>query len=87
LEKVTNLAYAEIVQYGMNSKFGSLSYSNNNSRGRFRFCFFVNSAGYMGKPYSDETATMVDEEVITLVENFYQDTIKLVQENIQRRFS
>lgn len=33
LEKVTNLAYAEIVQYGMNRKFGSLSYSNNNSMG------------------------------------------------------
>lgn len=28
LEKVTSLAYAEITQYGMNRKFGSLSYSN-----------------------------------------------------------
>lgn len=38
----------------------------------------------MGKPYSDETASMVDSEVYTLVNKFYQETIKLVEDNIQR---
>jgi ATP-dependent metalloprotease FtsH len=72
LEKVTNLAYAEIAHYGMNPKFGSLSYTEKNSQ------------GYYGKPYSDSTAEIVDSEVFLLVEKSYQEALRIVQQNKEK---
>lgn len=74
LEKLTSLAYAEVVQYGMNRKFGSLSYNNQNAM------------GYFGKPYSDETASMVDSEVFSIVTKFYHETLQLVQDNLESKY-
>jgi len=69
LEKVTNIAYAEIAHYGMNPKFGNLSFSEKNNQ------------GYYGKPYSENTAEMVDSEVFQLVEKSYREALNMVQQN------
>uniref|UniRef100_A0A6B2KYU2 AAA+ ATPase domain-containing protein n=1 Tax=Arcella intermedia TaxID=1963864 RepID=A0A6B2KYU2_9EUKA len=72
LEKVTDIAYAQIVRYGMNTKFGSLAFSERNSQ------------GYFGKPYSETTAELVDAEVSHFVENCYERARNIVQQNFSK---
>lgn len=49
LKKVTNVLYSQISIYGMNDKVGNLSYQQDE--------------GTFQKPYSEQTAQMIDEEV------------------------
>lgn len=67
LQKVTKTAFAQVVHYGMNAKIGPLSYYNKN-------------AEYEQKPYSEETARMIDEEVRSMVMKAYDRTLKLIEE-------
>ena len=64
---MTKSAYAQIVQFGMNDKIGNLS-------------FEMPQPGdmIMEKPYSEETAQMIDAEVRTLVDRAYDCTLKLL---------
>jgi AFG3 family protein len=57
LKKVTNLAYAQIATYGMNSKVGNLSFKLAND----------NEPSF-DKPYSEATAQLIDSEVRSLVD-------------------
>ncbi|QEC66252.1 ATP-dependent zinc metalloprotease FtsH [Panacibacter ginsenosidivorans] len=71
LEKVTKEAYMMVVYYGFNKKIGNIS--------------FYDSTGQrdMGiqKPYSEETGKLIDEEVRKLVNDAYQRTKELLQQN------
>ncbi|MFB6280354.1 MAG: ATP-dependent zinc metalloprotease FtsH [Salinibacter sp.] len=58
LERVTKMAYAMVVDYGMSNRLGPLSY-NRSGEG---------DAPLLGTPYSDATAQAIDEEVQVLVE-------------------
>jgi AFG3 family protein len=69
LQRVTQMAYAQMLAWGMSDKVGYVSFT---SRRR--------NENYLGKPYSDYTAQIVDEEVRNLVNEAYQRTIKLLQE-------
>jgi len=69
LERITKLAYAMVTYYGMNGKVGNLSF--NDSGNEYTF----------GKPYSDQTANMIDIEVRTLVEEIYATTKDLLIKN------
>ncbi|NNC84688.1 MAG: ATP-dependent zinc metalloprotease FtsH [Bacteroidia bacterium] len=71
LEKVTKQAYTMVAYYGLNEKIGNLSYydSSGSSENSFQ------------KPYSDETAQLIDEEVRALIEQAYVQTIKILHEN------
>jgi len=66
LEKVTDLAYAFMLTYGMNKDIGTLSFSERNN------------PGYLGKPFSDSLASVVDGEVKKLVDTMFQRTLDLV---------
>lgn len=69
LEKVTKQAYAMVSIYGLNERIGNISYydpQGNNS--------FV-------KPYSEDTATAIDEEVSKMVEAQYQRALRILTEN------
>ncbi|ORY44209.1 ATP-dependent metallopeptidase Hfl [Rhizoclosmatium globosum] len=68
LQKVTKMAYGQVATYGMNERVGSLSYGRPDEQQQFT------------KPYSEETAKMIDEEVRTLVAFAYDRTVKLVTE-------
>jgi cell division protease FtsH len=69
LEKVTKQAYAMVTVYGLNEKIGNISYYD--SQGRESFT----------KPYSDNTANTIDEEVSKLIESQYQRALDILTEN------
>ena len=69
LEKVTKQAYAMVSIYGLSDKLGNISYYD--SQGQQGFT----------KPYSEETAKVIDEEVSKLIEEQYERAIELLTEN------
>jgi cell division protease FtsH len=72
LEKVTKQAYAMVGIYGLNDRIGNLSYYDSSGDNQFQ------------KPYSDETARTMDEEVSKLVEAAYQRALHLLTENREK---
>jgi AFG3 family protein len=69
LEKVTQLAYAQITTYGMNERIGLLSFPNNEDE-------------YGTQPYSQATARMIDEEVRKMIAEAYNATVVLLTEKL-----
>ena len=69
LEKVTKQAYAMVSIYGLNSKVGNISFYDPQGRNQFT------------KPYSDDTARVIDEEVSKLIEEQYQRALSILREN------
>lgn len=68
LERITKMAYAMVTIYGMNDKIGQVSF--NDPQNEYGFT----------KPYSDETARIIDEEVRGLIHSAYVRTIQLITE-------
>jgi len=69
LEKITKQAYAMVSIYGLNKRVGNRSFYDSQGRDTFT------------KPYSDETAKIIDEEVSLLIESQYQRALKILTEN------
>ncbi len=72
LEKVTKQAYAMVSVYGLNKKLGNISYYD--SRGENQFT----------KPYSEETARVIDEEVGKIIEKAYEKAKDLLTKNKEK---
>jgi len=71
LEKVTKQAQAMVTIYGLSEKVGNLSYYDSSGQQDYSF----------SKPYSEETARLIDEEISTLVEAQYKRAIQILSEN------
>ena len=69
LERITKMAYSMISIYGMNAKVGNVSYHDGNQEYS------------MNKPYSEETAKIIDEEVRILIGAQYERTIELLKQH------
>jgi cell division protease FtsH len=72
LEKVTKQAYAMVSVYGLNKKIGNRSYYD--SRGENQFT----------KPYSEETARVIDEEVSKIIELAYEKAKDILMKNKEK---
>ena len=70
LQKVTKLAYSQVTVFGMNPRIGNISFDSDSNDSPFP----------MQKPYSEETARMIDEEVRILVAHSYDRAVNLLKE-------
>jgi cell division protease FtsH len=71
LEKVTKQAKAIVTVYGLNDKLGNVTYYDSSGQSEYTF----------GKPYSENTAILIDQEISKLIEEQYQRAILLLEEN------
>jgi cell division protease FtsH len=71
LERITRMAYSMVTIYGMNPKVGNVSFHDSQQ-----------SEYNMTKPYSDETARLIDEEVRTIIGDQYERTKELLSQHI-----
>ncbi|XP_021112172.1 AFG3-like protein 1 isoform X4 [Heterocephalus glaber] len=67
LRKVTQSAYAQIVQFGMSERLGQVS-----------FDLARQGEALVEKPYSEATAQLIDEEVRHLISSAYDRTLELL---------
>ncbi len=72
LEKVTKQAYAMVSIYGLNKRVGNISFYDSQGRDTFT------------KPYSEDTAKIIDEEVSKLIEGQYQRAVEVLKENKEK---
>jgi len=71
LEKITRQARAMVTIYGLNSKIGNITYYDSTGQADYNFT----------KPYSEETARVIDKEISEIIETQYQRAIKILTEN------
>jgi cell division protease FtsH len=71
LEKVTKQARAMVTIYGLNEKIGNVTYYDSSGQGDYNF----------SKPYSDETAKIIDAEISALIEGQYERAILILEQN------
>lgn len=71
LERVTKQAQAMVTVYGLNEKVGNISYYDSSGQSEYNF----------GKPYSEETAKTIDQEISKIIETQYQRALNILAEN------
>ncbi|MCV9929218.1 ATP-dependent zinc metalloprotease FtsH [Flavobacterium sp. LS1R49] len=71
LEKVTRQARAMVTIYGLNEKIGNVTYYDSTGQSEYNF----------SKPYSEDTAKVIDKEISELIEGQYQRAIQILEEN------
>ncbi|MBN11013.1 MAG: peptidase M41 [Flavobacteriaceae bacterium] len=71
LVKVTRQARAIVTIYGLNDKIGNITYYDANGQNEFGFT----------KPYSEETAKQIDEEISKIVEREYKRALALLRKH------
>lgn len=71
LEKVTKQAYAMVAYFGMSEEVGNISFYDSTGQTEFNFA----------KPYSEKTAELIDKEVKKLVDEAYNRTINILENN------
>ena len=71
LEKVTKQARAMVTIYGLSDKIGNLTYYDSSGQNEYGFT----------KPYSEQTAELIDKEISDIIEKQYVRAIKLLEEN------
>jgi cell division protease FtsH len=72
LEKVTKQARAMVTVYGLNEKVGNLTYYDSSGNDAFV------------KPYSENTAKTIDEEISKMIESQYQRAIEILSDHKEK---
>ena len=68
LEKVTKQARAMVTVYGLSDKVGNLTYYDSSGQSEYGFT----------KPYSEQTAELIDKEISDIIEKQYQRAVELL---------
>ena len=74
LEKVTKQARAMVTIYGLSDKIGNLTYYDSSGQNEYGFT----------KPYSEQTAELIDKEISDIIEEQYQRAIALLNDNKEK---
>ena len=76
LEKVTKQARAMVTVYGLNDQIGNVTYYDSSGQSDYNF----------SKPYSEDTARIIDKEISLLIESQYERAIKILEDNKDKLF-
>ena len=71
LEKVTKQARAIVSVYGLDDKIGNITYYDSSGQGDYNFT----------KPYSEETARKIDEQISLIIEKQYKRACMILKKN------
>ena len=71
LEKVTKQARAMVTIYGLSDKVGNLTYYDSSGQSEYGFT----------KPYSEQTAELIDKEISDIIEKQYKRAIALLEKH------
>ena len=71
LEKITRQARAMVTVYGLNEKLGNITYYDSSGQNEYGFT----------KPYSEETAKLIDQEISKIIDEQYQRAIAILTEH------
>ncbi|RCT55932.1 ATP-dependent zinc metalloprotease FtsH [Winogradskyella sp. KYW1333] len=71
LEKVTKQARAMVTIYGLSDKVGNLTYYDSSGQSEYGFT----------KPYSEQTAELIDKEISDIIEKQYDRAVELLDAN------
>ena len=71
LEKVTKQARAMVTIYGLSDKVGNLTYYDSSGQSEYGFT----------KPYSEQTAEVIDKEISDIIETQYQRAVDLLMQH------
>ena len=74
LEKVTKQARAMVTIYGLTDTLGNVTYYDSSGQSDYGFA----------KPYSEETAQLIDKEISRIIEEQYARAITILQENKEK---
>jgi cell division protease FtsH len=74
LEKVTKQARAMVTVYGLNDKLGNITYYDSQNGNDYTF----------NKPYSEQTAQLIDEEISAIIEKQYARALELLTEHKEK---
>jgi AFG3 family protein len=69
LQKVTEIAYSQLLQYGMSDTLGPATFGS------------IKDQGYVSKNYSEETAALIDREVRELVAGAYERSKAIIMKH------
>jgi cell division protease FtsH len=62
--------------FGLNEKIGNVTYYDSSGQAEYSF----------SKPYSEDTARVIDKEISDLIESQYQRAIAILEENKEKLF-
>ncbi|MCB0384719.1 MAG: ATP-dependent zinc metalloprotease FtsH [Bdellovibrionales bacterium] len=79
IKRATELARSMVTKWGLSEKLGPLLYDDDNEE-----VFLGRSAGHAPKVYSPETAQRIDEEVRTIIDDCYEMSRKLLEDNREK---
>ena len=79
IERATGIARKMVTQWGLSEKMGPLMYDEANEE-----VFLGRSAGQQHQGISDETATQIDKEVRSIIDECYATSQRLLEQNIDK---
>ncbi len=71
LEKITRQARAMVTVYGLNEKIGNITYYDSTGQNEYSFT----------KPYSEETAKIIDQEISKIIKEQYERAISILTDH------
>ena len=78
IERATAIAKSMITKYGMNERLGTVTYGSESQE------VFLGRDLAQEKPYSEETAAIIDEEIKKMISKSYQRAKELLEQNMDK---
>ena len=76
IERATKIAREMVTKFGMSDTLGPISYASENDE------VFIGMSYGQARNYSEEIAAKIDAEVRSIIDNAYQNCLKILNENI-----